>query len=483
MRMRGATLTMLVLGLQMRASALVLTARVNRRASALEVTLSRRAESPVLQAEQFDPSAQQFDLLSLRTYRRDTILQYDATNQSEPLRIALTLFGILFSLCVPTLFESQDAKTTSVTAVAGTAISGTLFLRNRSARSARMAKIDREYAMGALRVVYRGLRTNTLTELRGKRRVVAIVGTHEFVDAAVAEARVYRRRLAAADAVVVPVYTDDGKTGMVSQATTTAIGEAESRWLYAAAELEAWRSYFADLLSSRGMALGSGGAWLGLNYKGRSFGSAKGAPRWDELLGTALQPSGDGFGEFKELATDPSAAAAEAAATAAAMGAVAGSAATVAATAEARGVLDAQEAFYQALTSKDVGAMERLWKGAAPDASVSEALAQGARIEPWEASSPSFPPAGMRATDRDALVLSADEAWTTAIERPREGGTLLATQRWRRSAQGDWLIDTHRYIPWSADGATAVVTLRCDGRGCVLLGREINTRDRRGAVL
>ena len=78
----------------------------------------------------YDPSAQQFDILSLRSYRRDTILQYDATNQSEPLRIALTLFGILFSLCIPTLFgDTQDATTTTVAAIAGTGISGTLFNR------------------------------------------------------------------------------------------------------------------------------------------------------------------------------------------------------------------------------------------------------------------------------------------------------------------------------------------------------------------
>ena len=80
------------------------------------------------------------------------------------------------------------------------------------------------------------------------------------------------------------------------------------------------------------------------------------------------------------------------------------------------------------------------------------------------------------------LYTGDGEAWTTAIERPAEGGTLLASQRWRRVG-GEWRLATHRYIPWSAAGATAVTTLRCDLRGCVLLGREINTRDRRGAVL
>ena len=63
-----------------------------------------RVPRVVLQQEDgYDTSAQQFDLLSLRTFRRDTIVQYDATNQSEPLRIALTLFGVLFSLSIPAL--------------------------------------------------------------------------------------------------------------------------------------------------------------------------------------------------------------------------------------------------------------------------------------------------------------------------------------------------------------------------------------------
>ena len=58
----------------------------------------------------------------------------------------------------------------------------------------------------------------------------------------------------------------------------------------------------------------------------------------------------------------------------------------------AREVLAAQQCFYDALTSKDVGATERLWAGAEEDASVSEAISQGARVEPWAVGSPSFPP-------------------------------------------------------------------------------------------
>ena len=118
----------------------------------------------VAQADKFDVSAQQFDLLSLRSFRRDTILQYDATNQSEPLRIALTLLGILFSLSLPALAADFriDELTANVGALVGTGISGGFFARNRGARLARMLKIEREYAMGDLRATYRGRQTSSL---------------------------------------------------------------------------------------------------------------------------------------------------------------------------------------------------------------------------------------------------------------------------------------------------------------------------------
>lgn len=88
-----------------------------------------------------------------------------------------------------------------------------------------------------------------------------------------------------------------------------------------------------------------------------------GAPRWDELLGTALQPVGDGFGEFEEAAPrDVADAAAEAAAAAIAIGvAGAGAASLTAAAAEAAELLAAQATFYQALNSADVSVMKALW--------------------------------------------------------------------------------------------------------------------------
>ena len=55
-----------------------------------------------------------------------------------------------------------------------------------------------------------------------------------------------------------PVYTDGGAS------KANALGEVESKWLWAAAEPQLWRTYFEELLSERGMAMVGGGARTGL---------------------------------------------------------------------------------------------------------------------------------------------------------------------------------------------------------------------------
>ena len=67
-----------------------------------------------MQMQQFDFS-EQTCVLSRAPSRATAILQCEATNQSEPLRIALCFFGVLFSLCIPTLFDRDfDGLTTTV---------------------------------------------------------------------------------------------------------------------------------------------------------------------------------------------------------------------------------------------------------------------------------------------------------------------------------------------------------------------------------
>jgi HAMP domain-containing protein len=236
-------------------------------------------------AGQFDPSSEQFDLLSLRSFRRDALLQYDATNQSEPLRIALTLLGILFALAYPSLLADtpglQPADPTLTTAGSAFGAVGCAFLfqQNRAARASRIERISREYALGDLTATFRGVRTARLREMRGKLRFVILVGPSAAVAAALREAHVYRRRLTTASTAVVPVYSDGEPRGAP---------EACPAYLWTAAAPADWLAYYSELLQRRG--LGAGGAagecaWIGINMKGRTFGSALGKPR------RALPPS------------------------------------------------------------------------------------------------------------------------------------------------------------------------------------------------
>lgn len=173
--------------------------------------LSRSPVSRLQAPDAFDLSTPAFDLLSLRSFRRDALLQYDATNQSEPLRIALTFLGVLFCLSFPSLAGElgiDDPTLVQPASIVGGSGCAALFLRNRAARTGRIEKISREYALGDLKATYRGVRTNFLRDLRGKLRVVVVAGSSDVVDKAVEEARVYRRRLQAASTAVVAVYYD-----------------------------------------------------------------------------------------------------------------------------------------------------------------------------------------------------------------------------------------------------------------------------------
>ena len=242
--------------------------------------VAHRLRPPLaLDDAQYDPSLDQFDLLSLRSFRRDALLQYDATNQSEPLRIALCLLGVLFFLAYPSLLADTpglapaDPLSTQALSVAGALGSGLLFQRNRVARAARIERISREYALGDLRALYRGVRTIALKEIRGKLRVVIVIGSRAAVGKSLCEAHAYRRRLTAANTAVVPVYTDGESPVDIAAAPI---------WLWAAADSGAWREYYADLLSRRRLDTTGGEAscsWIGINLKGRSFGSALTPPR------------------------------------------------------------------------------------------------------------------------------------------------------------------------------------------------------------
>eukprot|EP00439_Symbiodinium_sp_Y106_P022227 s3268_g2.t1 len=191
----------------------------------------------------------EFDPLSLQDFRREALLQYSNTNQSEPLRILIFLFLTICGLFSPTFFPSNAGPPFFVAAATVTLTSGFLFLRERGKRTAQLVRLEREYSIGDL-----------------------------------------------------SVELSDPVSG---------------------------RSYFealAENKSSSGDCL-----WVGLNFRGRVFGSDFGCPIWDEVL--AAMPPIKRLSSLEERY----------------------------AMADATGALEAQEEFYRALCEGDVQAMAAIF--------------------------------------------------------------------------------------------------------------------------
>lgn len=238
-----------------------------------------------------------------------------------------------------------------------------------------------------------------------------------------------------------------------------AAAEAEG-WLGRPTDVARWRSYFDELLSSERarMSAAADGAWLALSLKGRSCGSGLGTPPWDELLGTQLTP-------IQPLSpAEPAAPSTDA----------------------ESAVLDAQRHLYAALTSADAAGVVALCMRVDDDEVSS--LREGGRLDGWETVLKYDATVGMSVSSQDARVApSGDEAWSTALEFPANGGgaSLLCTQRWvningaEEGAAPDWRLAQHRTIPY-ADGVDAAACLRCDWRGCVALQRTAGLRGAAG---
>jgi hypothetical protein len=95
-------------------------------------------------------------------------------------------------------------------------------------------------------------------------------------------------------------------------------------------------------------------------------------------------------------------------------------------------------------------------------------LALTGRLDGWPIVLKYDATVGMQLALQEVYV-EGDEAYTTAIEFPSAGGSLLCTQRWVRR-EGAWRVAQHRTIPYSED-RDAAACLRCDHRGCVALER------------
>ncbi|CAK0870336.1 unnamed protein product [Prorocentrum cordatum] len=325
----------------------------------------------------------------------------------------------------------------------------------RTKRTRQLARLQREYALGDLSVevvspATRLARRVQVAKLRGSRRVVALYGSGPQLEEALEGAMPYRTRLSQSEVVVVPTATEDGPFD-AGEAVERALGRAGARaalgsWLADAEPQRAWRRYFDELLEDRGGTTGRG-IWVALNFRGRVLGSNFGCPIWDELL-AAVPP------RLPLISTE---AANE--------------------SAESADVLAAQARFYEALVAGDEKALAGMFVDQ-DDPELSFALevdeAANSNLSDWAAVLAEGVRPEITTAGHDCVLRSAGDAVSTCVEFPVLGPTLLATQRWRRAPGGkDWKLLTHRSIPY-APAVEARVTLRCDRRGCIAFGKQLD---------
>ncbi len=264
----------------------------------------------------FDLSKPTFDLFSLRTIRNDALLQYNALNQSEPLRINLYLILTLTLFSFPTISEAVIGEEATIPSIIGSIIAGVgsfaLFLKECRSRVNQLQRIEKEMNAEYLQI---SLSTKnklnpqlfgnndargTLKSLRGKKRIVAISGTVQELKNVMVQFRIFRRRLQQSNSIVVPIPTDienyEEKKG--SWWSLLDIKETEIRscqWVGQANDMASWKEYFTNLVddSSSSQTSPNELVWFGLNYNGRSFASGNGlqnSPLLLQILGQNLRP-------------------------------------------------------------------------------------------------------------------------------------------------------------------------------------------------
>ena len=372
--------------------------------------------------------APEFDLLSLQSWRRETLFRYSSAHQSEPLRIllcgALTL-GFLFSGPLADAVGAPVPEPRIAYAVASAFFFG-LFLREREGRRKKLMRIERESAVGDLKVVVRrnvlvgGGEERSVRSLRKEFRLLTIFAPAATLrDLEQEWIAPLKRRL------------DDAKVMVVLVSPPKEKFERKTLSFAEAADPGQWRDAFADLEANAT-------AFFALGFDGRSRASGKGEPNFLEVLGSLFPPLAfQGDDDATTLA------------------------------------LPEQANFYEALTKGHLDTMKALFfEGQEDDPAITAAVDGGGRLDPWTAQlGDDARPENLKITDAD-LFVSDDglSATTTAIETVEGSKTLLALQRWRKRQKNDasWKLISHATVPF-APNTVASALLRCDHRGCVLL--------------
>lgn len=232
-----------------------------------QLVLSRASKSDFEAAKQQFLGEAEFDALSLREWRRETLIRYSNANQSEPLRILLSLLVALSCFGCVSIADAIGAPAPQGLELGGYycggVLSSGLFLRERGRRTRRLLKIDRECAVGDLSVVVRpsaaafpgATKTASLRSLRNEYRVVAaLCDDGAAFDAFGRDAKGLRRRLASSKVLALAV------NGAQIDATAACSPSEPKRWL----------STFGDLLTTDD-------AWGDFDFESRTQGHDEGA--------------------------------------------------------------------------------------------------------------------------------------------------------------------------------------------------------------
>ena len=417
-----------------------------------------------------------------------------------------------------------DAPSVLATNVLFLVVAAAVTAADLSGRKKELGRLQRELALGDMRVIhrdkFRNERVFPLASLRQAARVAIVYGDADKVAKDLAAATPFRRRLEQSRILVVPVVERSGITNgnpdgvadvgpgrweLLKDVVQAWPGAGAGRWLAWPTQNDAWAGYFRRLLESAGVddpaARQKLGGYVTLGVTGQVRGSGAGSPSWDVLLSTfprnrpgnaqdaaaeaawreATVDSG-AVGALGAVDTEEDPAAAEKLRDIRADGAARpiGTTLSLPETGAAAAVLRAHDAFYDALARGDEDAMRAAWRPAAAlaasnagvlDSGVGFLVGKGARLDGWETVlRPDRRPEGLKLSDVDVTV-ERGVATVTVLETVANGATLLATQTYEKDTkkEGDdeaWILRSHYTIPYGKD-TVAKIALRCDERGCV----------------
>ena len=421
-----------------------------------------------------------------------------------------------------------DALSVLATNVLFLVVAAAVTVADLSGRKKELGRLQRELALGDMRVIqrdkFRNERVFPLASLRQAARVAIVYGDAEKVAKDLAAATPFRRRLEQSRILVVPVVERSGMTKtsgnpdgaadvgpgrweLLKDVVQAWPGAGAGRWLAWPTQNDAWAGYFRRLLESAGVddpaARQKLGGYVTLGVTGQVRGSGAGSPSWDVLLSTfprnrpgnaqdaaaeaawreATVDSG-AVGALGAVDTEEDPAAAEKLRDIRANGAARpiGTVLSLPDTGAAAAVLRAHDAFYDALARGDEDAMRAAWRPAAAlaasnagvlDSGVGFLVGKGARLDGWGDGAPPRPAAGGFEALRRGRHRRAGGATVTVLETVANGATLLATQTYEKDTtktkEGDdeaWILRSHYTIPYGKD-TVAKIALRCDERGCV----------------